>query len=294
MPVLANRFSPIVAPPDDCEKIPLEWLSAALHAEVRSFSTRVCSEGQVAITVVLHDIKYVADQPDRPRSVAIKMHPAAAEGRVFGTMSGLFSTEVWFYTTFHEHLPNTLCPEALGIWTDGGKPGIDNIEFFALMMEDLTIKYDSYSVDSSPTPQQVEDIALNTMVPFHATLWDKCDLVDAHPALVKGDGTLLGDMVFLIEQFSDAWPKVRAAWPQHAEFEGPLSASGFPTSWPIETLDRLAVPGAMQELYAKAAAVWSTRVQTAIHGDFNTGMLSPHTTQLEPKHSRTLSPRDLS
>ena len=91
--------------PADCEKISTEWLSHAVHAEVTGFKTRVCSEGQVAITVVLHDIEYAAPRDDRPSSLAIKMHPADEGARQFGYISGLFSQELYFYTSFCDKLP---------------------------------------------------------------------------------------------------------------------------------------------------------------------------------------------
>ena len=78
----------------------------ALHAEVTSFETRVCSEGQVAITVVLHDIKYATARDDRPSSLAIKMHPADAGTRSFGYQAGMFSQELWFYSKFRAMCPS--------------------------------------------------------------------------------------------------------------------------------------------------------------------------------------------
>jgi len=180
--------------PADCEKISTEWLSHAVHAEVTGFKTRVCSEGQVAITVVLHDIEYAAPRDDRPSSLAIKMHPADEGARQFGYISGLFSQELYFYTSFCDKLPGIVVPEVYGIWSDGGRPGQDPIEFNALMMEDLTKKYEPYSVDKSPDAQGVEDIALGCIAPFHAAFFGKVDL-EEYPQLDPGGapGSFLND-----------------------------------------------------------------------------------------------------
>lgn len=279
MPCVSNAFTPVAEVPDDCEKISKEWLSAALNAEVTSFSTRICSEGQVAITVVLHDIVYAAaGRDDRPKSVAIKMHPATAEMRVFGTQAGLFSKELFWYTGFKDCFPEVDCPKTFGVWSGPGRPGRDKIEFFALMMEDLTEKYVPYSVEQSPSAQNVEDIALKAMVPFHSKCWDKIDL-EATPELDPG-GSLLAEFFPMIDAFSEVWPRVKKEWAQHIPAGGvdvgPLDpSSGYPVSWAagLALLDRLAQPGATGQFYKASNDVWASRVTTCVHGDFNTGNL---------------------
>ena len=91
---------------------------------------------------MLHDIEYTTKRDDRPSSLATKMHPADKDARSFGYISGLFSKELYFYTTFRDMVPDLVVPEIYGIWSDGGRPGRDPIEFNALMMEDLTDKYE--------------------------------------------------------------------------------------------------------------------------------------------------------
>eukprot|EP01050_Picozoa_sp_SAG11_P001632 SAG11_NODE_74_length_18043_cov_13.387818_2_plen_99_part_00 len=71
-----------MAPPRAAAPTP-SYFAHALILQVQSFRTRVCSEGQVAITVVLHDIVYTTLSA-RPTSLAIKMHPGDAAMRVFG------------------------------------------------------------------------------------------------------------------------------------------------------------------------------------------------------------------
>merc|ERR1719345_676275 len=54
------------ASPADITK---EWLSGALNAEVLSFDTIVCGQGQCGLTVILQNIEYRDQGCDRPASV---------------------------------------------------------------------------------------------------------------------------------------------------------------------------------------------------------------------------------
>jgi hypothetical protein len=286
MPCLSNKFTRVTELPMDPEKIEIGWLSAALDAEVESFETRVCSEGQVAITVVLHDIVYAnpTEAYDRPQSVAVKMHPAAAESRSFGAQGKFFSKELYFYTEFKDFLvaAGVEAPETYGIWTDGGVPGRDVIEFFVLMMEDLTQRYEPYSVKNSPSVADVENIAINSMLPMHVTFWNKLDL-EKFPVLDPGN-SLLEDFLPMMEGYAEAWPKVKAQWPSRAGFSGPLAASGFPVSWKrgLDLLDKLARPGATRSFYDKCANVWRSRVKTCVHGPSRTDQQHP----AAPRHAQ--------
>lgn len=270
MPCSVNAFSRVCEVPANHESIEAEWLSAALNAEVVSFETRVCSEGQVAITVVLYDIVYASPEVAkvRPPSLAIKIHPSSAGARVFGKEGKMFSKELYFYSELKETLSEAgvESPEVYGMWTDGGTPGLDKIEFFALMMEDLTLKYEPYSVANSPTALDVENIALKSMLPLHTRFWNKVDLQE-YPALDPG-ASLLEDFVMMMEGFGATWPTVKARWPSRARFKGPVLASGFPTGWKrgLELLDQLARPGEAKKFYRKCAKVWKSRVKTAVHG----------------------------
>ena len=81
---------------------------------------------------------------------------------------------------------------------------------------------------------------------------------------------------FTRDAFAEAWAKVRAQWPAHIAAAGIDSsgAGGFPAEWErgIGLLDKLAAtPGSFTEYYDKCAKIWASRVQTTIHGDFNTG-----------------------
>ena len=219
-----------------------------------SLNTWSCIGGRVAITVVLHDILYAAavepaHKARLPSSLAIKMHPATAEARQLGFQAGLFSKELYFYTTFKDMLgPAVASPRCMGIWADKGRPGLDNIEFFVLMMEDLSTQYDSYAmVDNPPSAAAVEHLALACMVPLHAKFWNKVDLVKL-PELDPGS-SLLADFAGTVDAYPGLWPRLRADWPALADFKGrPVdAATGFPSEWAagLGLMDRLAAPGAM-------------------------------------------------
>ena len=271
MPCISNVFYAAYDGPSDFEKISKEWLSAALCTEVTSFKTRLCNDGRVAVTAVLHDIVYATPQVDRPSSLAIKMQPAEEGARQLGYHGGLFSQELYFFTTFREKLPGVEAPKILGIWSEGGRPGLDKIEFFAIMMEDLSPTYDVYSITTTPSATDVENIAVKAFAPLHAGFWNKVDLAEL-PELDPGP-SLLADFTMTIDIFAETWPRVRALWPPKAKFSGPLLDSGFPIAWKdgIALLDKLATPGVFDKYYAAANDVWKSRVQTSVHGDMNVG-----------------------
>ena len=124
-----------------------EWLSAALNAPVESFELRYAGEGQTALTFVLHTIKYAAGARDGlPSSVAIKIHAESEGQRTSSSTFRLYDKETYLYTKLQDTVPLRM-PKPVAIWTDGGD-GSDGskppIEYFALMMEDMSIDYEVF------------------------------------------------------------------------------------------------------------------------------------------------------
>ena len=117
-----------------------EWLSAALNAPVEGFELRYAGEGATALTFVLHSIRYGAGaRDDLPSSVAIKIHAESPEQRAGSVGILLYDKEVFFYTKLRD-VVDVQSPKPLAIWTDGADGTDENkcVEYFALMMEDMT------------------------------------------------------------------------------------------------------------------------------------------------------------
>jgi hypothetical protein len=91
-----------------------EWLSSALGAAVASFSLRPCDEGQLGLTVIVSDIIYVPPAPEKPPSVAIKLHAQSEDSRALGATMGAYNKELYFYTVIQPQIP-LRTPEALAI-----------------------------------------------------------------------------------------------------------------------------------------------------------------------------------
>ena len=115
------------------------------------------------------------------------------------------------------------------------------------------------------------------MIPLHSRFWGKVDLA-AYPELDPGGlpGSLLEDFKFTRDGFAENWAKVRKEWPTHIAAAGldTSGTGGFPVHWGdgVALLDKLAESKTgFTDYYDKCVSVWATRVQTTIHGDFNTG-----------------------
>jgi hypothetical protein len=96
------------------------WVSNVLNTEVKSFNTKLCSQGQVGVTVLILDIEYAEpQQPSMPTSFAVKMHGPGEEQRKNSGAMGLYFKEIYAYHDFNiaKNVP-LICPEVLGIWYD--------------------------------------------------------------------------------------------------------------------------------------------------------------------------------
>jgi hypothetical protein len=205
---LANSFMPLAdAPssfPRSVAELTTDWLSQALGAKVKSMDLNASDEGQLGLTVIVNNIEYENEQPERPSSVAIKLH-CQEDGQLgMAVTFNAYCKEMYFYTQLQATLP-LATPTALGVWTDGnplenitGAVGTDTTHF-CLMMENLVdAGWSVYAVapgDKSPSYDQLLAM-LPSMVKLHSTFWESPALMNAPLSVdskfVNGASPLLG------------------------------------------------------------------------------------------------------
>jgi hypothetical protein len=102
------------------------WVSSVLNTPVKSFDTKLCSQGQVGVTVLVLNIEYIEAQPSMPKSIAVKMHGPGEEQRKNSGSMGFYFKEIYAYHDFNiaESVPLP-CPEVIGIWCDTGRGEVD-------------------------------------------------------------------------------------------------------------------------------------------------------------------------
>merc|ERR1719428_2721989 len=106
--------------------------------------------------------------------MAIKIHAESEAQRKGTAMAGLYDKEIFFFLHLREKMP-VRAPTPLAIWTDGsdGTDRTKPIEFFALMMEDLSPDrevFDAVCLDPARTMTVEEKI---TLVKLQARIHDK-------------------------------------------------------------------------------------------------------------------------
>ena len=152
-----------------------EWVSNVLGAEVKSFKTKLCSQGQVGVTVLILDIEYAtAVDASMPKSLAVKMHGPGEEQRKNSGAMGLYFKEIYAYHDFNigKSVP-LVCPEVVGIWYDARDP-YETMVYFNLVMVNLNIEYDPYDPGAGKLPDQSEwDEIFALCAKQHAQYWDE-------------------------------------------------------------------------------------------------------------------------
>ena len=133
------------------------WLSAVFEQEVKSFDTKLCTEGQVGITVLITNVVYAKQSTSMPTSLAVKMHGPGEEQRQQSGAFGLYFKEIYAYHDFalHSSVPVSV-PGVLGIWYDARDP-YETMVHFNLVMTDLNVEYTPYkAAETFGVPPQKE------------------------------------------------------------------------------------------------------------------------------------------
>ena len=151
-----------------------EFLSGALGAEVTAFESRVCAEGQVAMTVVAHSIVYAdgAAGEGKPKGVALKISHSDGRENMFAPF---YEKEIHVYTGWGESMAKATgikIPNALGAWqinpTEGTAPTV-----CCIMMEDLTEKWIPFDpIAASPTFEETK-VVMSEVAKMHKHFYKK-------------------------------------------------------------------------------------------------------------------------
>ena len=105
--------------PSKPDGVTKEFLSGAIGTEVTGFESRVCAEGQVAMTVVCYNIQYAdahAHAAGKPRGVALKISHTDGREQLFAP---LYEREMHVYSGWGDSVAAKAginIPTALGIW----------------------------------------------------------------------------------------------------------------------------------------------------------------------------------
>ena len=147
------------------------WLSNLLGATVTGYDVRFLEGGVISDAFLLNAITY--SDGDGPKSLVLKLANAVDDRREFAVMNNSYLKEVRFFQQLADDMP-LRTPEIYHIAEDGK----DNIEFFAIAMEDLTthsLVFDQ--VEDPPNEAFTRKINLES-AGMHARYWES-DLLQA-------------------------------------------------------------------------------------------------------------------
>jgi len=249
-------------------EITAEWLSHALNANVSSFTTRVCAQGQLGLTVIVEDIKYEPGTSRRPASVAIKIHTQIEQILPIIKLLNAYSRELFFYTSFAAEVP-LQSPKVLGVWTDGADLREGCVQKFNLMMENLSDDWEGFDpVSNPPTYEEFERIILCAQE-MHVKFW-KNPVITQHPFSETGADFSYYEKGKSMRSFSaQLWPTVRATMPQLAGW-----GSSFPPEFSgmVDFIDHYVADLEKSECLSDVIEeIQKSRPMTLIHGDLNCG-----------------------
>ena len=250
------------------------WVSGVLDTEVTSFKTKLCTQGQVGVTVLILDIEFAGDVDESmPKSLAVKMHGPGEEQRKNSGAMGLYFKELYAYHDFNikESTP-VVCPEVVGIWYDDRDP-YENAVLFNLVMVNLNEEYTEYDVGAGQLPSQAEwNEILAICGKQHAKYWEDTG-IQKPPLAADETG------VFKLNDVEDAMAlsvgpgKIVEGWFDACEtFMVPLTGQ--------EALDSIMYVFDVAEhwkgengakIYRKAMARLAKAPMSLVHGDVNPG-----------------------
>ena len=163
---------------------------------------------------MLYDIQYgPGAKAGLPPSVAIKIHAESPEQRKASVSLQLYDKEMFFYTKLRDSVP-VETPRPLAAWTDGGD-GTDAarpVEFFALMMQDMTVQdgveHEVHDISGLDPPRMMDADDVRALGKLQARLHDHfwgVPELEAYPlSAVPGEMSLA--------TFAAGLPTLRQAW----------------------------------------------------------------------------------
>jgi hypothetical protein len=156
------------------------WIGKLLNANVTKLgSTKLCSEGQIGVTVLCLGIEYEnqAEAASRPSSIAVKMHGPAIAQRQQMSEAEFYSKELYVYNNMAQSIPVTM-PNVYAILFDD-RNGFDRCKSFNLVMTNLNDDYEPYELvtpDKVPNTSQWKGI-FREVTKVHAKWWDSPEIL---------------------------------------------------------------------------------------------------------------------
>lgn len=262
--------------PDEITK---DWLGAALDAEVLSFTTEVCEQGQCALTVLIKDIKYAPETAGRPAGLAIKMHLQDDGQRTMFSGLGHFTREVYFYTAFANKVPLP-SPKIYGVWTDAFGANLTGLDappvgYFNLLMEDMNASWKTFNpvIDGLHTTLEETEQVLMMAREMHVKFFKSPEITNV-PFSKTGAKFSLDAKRPYVGYAVASWPPVKENMPKLS-----AAATGWASGFPDHATelvkfydDFLGNEGALATRYIDVLEkVFQSRPMTLNHGDFNCG-----------------------
>jgi hypothetical protein len=241
---------------------------------VKSFDTKLCSEGQAGVTVLLLDIVYGdgVDAASLPSSLAVKMHGPGVEQRMMMGGLGLYSKEAYMYNEFNmgESLP-VVTPKVFGIWYDT-RESYETMQMFNLVMENLNENYDAYNMFAKVPNQAEWDDMFIDLGKLHAKYWDSPEIYKPPLAIDDTKEFKLGEMetacALSVSTRVDSW---FAAIEKHCV---PYNPDAMTEAQPfLEIMDMWRGDDGAK-LFTNAMKRLKNAPMTLLHGDFNPGNVS--------------------
>lgn len=156
------------------EEVNPAWLSALTGKEVKSMDTKLCTEGQVGITVLMTNICYAEGSSEgMPTSLACKMHGPGEEQRKGAGAMGLYAKEILIYHKHMEEFSLKKTPPVQAILYQAEEDYLTMVHF-NFVMDDLNVLWEPYKMaELTGTPTQEEwDQIFERVVKFHIQYWD--------------------------------------------------------------------------------------------------------------------------
>lgn len=248
---------------------------------VTGFEIRVCAEGQVSMTVVCYDIVYTEGGDGKPSSVALKL--SHSDGRE-AMMAPFYMKEIFVYTGWGAAMVERTginIPTALGVWQVRPEEGL--VQVCCIMLEDLTAEWEPFNpISATPTYDELASITAE-IGRMHAEFLGS-EEASSPPFSLCGERVNLWDMEAAQSRFHTHEalfldPETgMCAMVGDPPFSEQFAANKHP--WPTAYMEmcdftqEVLMPNESAEtvrLFKLGMEILSSRPQTIIHGDLNSG-----------------------
>jgi len=242
--------------PHTIKEVTKEWLSVHLEGAVTHFDVEPLVLGAFSEAFRLHNLGYDNPGDQLPSSVVLKLPHSDRAQREVALASGVYLKEVRFYADLAADAPVS-CPKIFAVQEDG----IDRVESFAILMEDLgqhSAVFDQ--LDDLPDEAYTRRIASEAAA-LHARYWDS-DIL-AEPWLTSPEGKYTFPLDAAARNcaqnfalYSDVWNRIYGTSFWHGDDTGEF-----------EKLTRIATGPLCGTVVDRITDILDSRPKTLIHGD---------------------------